>query len=376
MKLKLRWRPEFIRHGSDVNVGAAMWQLTSAALVSHNIYCEARYTSVDGSMVAFMRSAHGGYFKQDLWICDMRTKRIAFVCDNVLGHPATPRYADSLYFIRKSEDGTRALTRANLKSLELDEIMDLKDCPDWRSPVGSVSPDERYYVSNMRVRDNIFALYRIDLRSGKWAVLHEHAEISNPHHQYEPAKGADILVQHNRGCKFDTDGNPVVGCGQEGATLYLIDSQGGNLRPLPVGKPHTRPITGHECWVGKTGSIILTLGGAFGTELHIVSPGESRTKCLMKGPVLGHVASSDDGRFFISDDFRTGRIYVGGIKTARMLALCETGMEGIVGGFQPNHPHPYMTPDNTYVIFNSNRTGLPQLWAVEIPDGFLQALED
>ena len=33
-----------------------------------------------------------------------------------------------------------------------------------------------------------------------------------------------------------------------------------------------------------------------------------------------------------------------------------------------------MTSDNRHVIFNSDYTGLGQVWAAEIPNGFLDAL--
>ena len=41
--------------------------------------------------------------------------------------------------------------------------------------------------------------------------------------------------------------------GDEGATLYLINKDGGDYRPLPVGKPYTWPVQGHQCWIGTTG---------------------------------------------------------------------------------------------------------------------------
>ena len=350
-----------------------MFQLTNAALVSHNIYCEQRYTTGDGSRVAFLRSVTGRS-PEALWVCDMQTKAVAPICDGVLGHPAAPKYGDTLYFIRQKQDDTRVLTRVDLVSLEMDDVFDMKSCPDWRWPGAAVSPDERYYVSNMRVKDEIYALYRIDLERGQWEVFHEHPEICNPHPQYEPGEGKDILVQLNRGCKLDENANIISLVGEEGATLYVIDSNGGDVRPLPVGKPHTGPVTGHECWVGKTGKILLTLSGSYKTELRSISPGQEQSRCLIRGLRLIHVASSDDGKFFISDDFSNGRIYVGNIETARMLPLCESATS--CSGQQASHAHPYMTPDNEYVIFNSDRTGLPQLCAAEIPDGFLEALVD
>ena len=376
MKLLLEWRPEYICRAVDPNVGAEMFQLTSAALVSHNIYCESRYCSADGTIIPFLRSVEG-YLCADLWLCDMTNKQVAPVCAHVLGHPAAVHYGNILIFIRETEKKQRILMRLDLKTHELNEIMDMKDCPKTHHPVGCISPDERYYLSNVRIKDEMYGLYRIELSTGRWEIFHEHEDICNPHPQYEPSLGRDIMVQHNRGCKLDENNNIIRLGGEEGATLYLVDSDGGDLRPLPVGKPHTGAITGHECWIGKTGRIILTLDPRqFGkTETHIVTPGEGTSRCFIKGLLLGHVSASDDGRFFISDDFTNGRIYAAGIKTGRLLPLCETGMSGITAGCQSNHPHPYMTPDNGYVIFNSNRTGVPQIWAAKIPDGFLEALE-
>lgn len=59
MKLKLKWTPETINRGTDRIMGAALYQITSASLISYNIYCEERYTSTDGRYIAFLRSALG-----------------------------------------------------------------------------------------------------------------------------------------------------------------------------------------------------------------------------------------------------------------------------------------------------------------------------
>ena len=45
------------------------------------------------------------------------------------------------------------------------------------------------------------------------------------------------------------------------------------------------------------------------------------------------------------------------------------------GGAQYNHLHPYITSDNKWVVFNSDRTGLAQVYIASIPDGFLANLD-
>lgn len=95
---------------------------------------------------------------------------------------------------------------------------------------------------------------------------------------------------------------------------------------------------------------------------------------MWRGLGFGHISASVDGRYFVVDDFANGRVYVGSIATGRLLPLCDTGSS--CGSPQYTHPHPYMTPGNRHVVFNSDRTGLGQVWAAEVPPGFLEALDD
>ncbi|HVF10576.1 MAG TPA: hypothetical protein VNA16_07230, partial [Abditibacteriaceae bacterium] len=63
---------------------------------------------------------------------------------------------------------------------------------------------------------------------------------------------------------------------------------------------------------------------------------------------------------------------IGSLATGRMLPFCDTGTS--YGSPQYSHPHAYLTPDNRRVIFNSDRTGLGQVWCADVPQGFLEAL--
>ena len=112
--------------------------------------------------------------------------------------------------------------------------------------IGSISPDHRYYLS--LVFPPRFAIMRIDLVTKEWKILHQDPEILNPHAQFNPVTGHDILVQHNRGCQMDENGNVTRLVGEQGCTLYLIDKDGNNKRTLPIGPPYTSGCTGHECF--------------------------------------------------------------------------------------------------------------------------------
>jgi hypothetical protein len=56
-----------------------------------------------------------------------------------------------------------------------------------------------------------------------------------------------------------------------------------------------------------------------------------------------------------------------------VLPLCDSGASG--GSPQYTHTHPYITPGNTHVIYNSDRTGIAQVYAATIPETLLAELK-
>jgi hypothetical protein len=254
MRLRVHWISEGICRGTDELAGATIWQLTSLPVISHDIYGEQIYSSTDGSRVAFLRAPYGKVL--ELWICDLPTKQVALIGETVgVNGIASSPFLDSLYYVRPVGNDSASnycLTRLNLKTLEQEDVFTFTDCP---LPIsGTISPDERFFVGGLKLRGNLYGLYRIDLERGTREVFHEKEDIFNPHLQFEPSEGRDILVQWNRGGIVDEDGNIVRLVREEGATLYVIDRDGENFRPLPVGKPYTRSVTGHELlgWQDKT----------------------------------------------------------------------------------------------------------------------------
>ena len=72
------------------------------------------------------------------------------------------------------------------------------------------------------------------------------------------------------------------------------------------------------------------------------------------------------------DDYRTQTIHIGSVETGRFLKLCDSRTRQ--GRPQYTHAHPYLTPDNRHVIFNSNVTGVTQVYAATVPAAFLDKL--
>ena len=376
----VRWISESIDRGVYVASGSRIIQVTSAPIISNNIYCEQPYCTPDGGIFAFIRMHYApSGIVTSLWVCDLKRMRIAMIEPEIEMGIGCCKYSGIIYYV-VSDGGRRELIKLSLEDLEREPVFNLEDVPPFRT-IGSVTPDQRYYVNLHIPKPGLCQIIRLDLKKGSWKVIHENVDIINPHPQFEPSKGRDLLIQHNRGGLIDEDGNLVRLVGEEGATLYVIDYEGNNYRPLPVGKPYTSPITGHECWIGDTGKILLTISpypekAMERGNILAVKPGDERAETVSRGYLLGHISASKDGEFFVGDEWRKPGIpiVIGSIKTGRSLILCTSGTFG--GRPQYTHPHPYFTGDTGWVIYNSNMTGIPQIYVASVPDEVLDSLRD
>jgi hypothetical protein len=366
-----RWVSESIDRGIDPLSGARIFQLTSSSSISYGIYCEQIYASTDGARAAFIRLHPSGLGRgpHEIWVCDLTTRQVAFAGLTSRTLAASTPLIDSVYYVRPEGESDNVLVRLDLKTLDRADVFRFGDCP--LPAASTISPDERWFVAGLHVRENIYGLYRIDLSRGTWEVFHEKEDICNTHVQFEPSEGNDLLVQHNRGAI-----RGVRNIGPEGCTLYVIDRDGKNFRQLPVGKPWTAPADGHECWIARTGKILLTIDDtrANGCQC-IVAPGDKEVTRISRGYHFIHVSASMDGRFYAAGAGGDRRVLIGSIETGRVLPLCET-RSSTSGTPHYTWPEPYITPGNRDVIFNSDRTGIGQLYAAEVPDHVMAHLTE
>lgn len=366
----LQGRREYIRLDPDPAAGAKITQLTSQPVVSHDIYPEQRFTSADGRRVAIAREPFGG--PGEIWVCDMQSKmRVARVCEGRA--LAANSHLNAVYYLT-GEDETATLMRLDLAALEVEELLRF---PEGMAPrKAAVSPDERWLVYGpFNVRDGIYSLRVVEFATGEDNVLCEVADMFNPHHQFDPANTGRLLVQVNRGGGFSASDGAMRLAGETGTTLIIVDVPSGDITPLPAGVPHTPQISGHLCWAGKTGRVLFTRAPGVHdslletTGVYSAIPGEDAAGSLALGEPFNHIAATEDGRFFVVDNYRDQSISVGSVETGGVLKLCDSHTHQ--GSPQYTHVHPYMTPDQQYVIFNSNASGVPQVHAAHIPEGFL-----
>ncbi len=368
---------EAVHCGTDPDSGASIVQLTSGPAVHSNIYCEVPYFDPSSRWLIYTKSPTS-YEPLQVWRADLERYWLTPVCEGARGISGMAMSPDQRFFYctrDAGEDGFEVL-RTEIATLEQKSVV-FEGAP-LPGSMGSMAPDNRTYIYA-----TVFAVYdygvvRCDLTEGTWEIIHRGHDICNAHPQIEPGRGEDYLIQHNRGCEFDKQGRCLRLVGDEGATLYLINRDGEDYRPLPVGKPYTRPVQGHQCWLGTTGEILFTVGSPMEEarkrgNLLALRPGEERARPVAGGYYYCHPNASRDGRFFVSDARPGNLIVVGSIKTGRNRVLCPS--QSSFSSPQYTHPHPYFSPDCRWVIFNSDRTGVPHVHAARVPDGLLEELD-
>jgi Tol biopolymer transport system component len=364
---------ESLRPRTFLDSGAKVTQLTSTALISTNIYPEAPVFTPDSRFFIFNRFASLDG-PNSFWLCDIRTLQLQrLTTEESVTSPVMAPTGDWVAYLDIRTPTEWAVKRFHLATRECETMVVVNHL---RRPydLATISPDGRWYVTGVWLPDGEYGLLRIDLHEQSAKVIHQDPEILNPHMQFEPGRGRDLLVQHNRGGVLDEAGNIVRLVGEEGATFYLIDYEGQNVRRLSIGKPHSAPIQGHQSWIGKSRRILSTLSGNVEAgNLVTIGEGDAAPTVVARGLDFSHPNASHDGRWFVSDVRPNGEIVVGSLKTGRYRLLCQS--ESSFGRPQYTHPHPFFSPDNRYVIFNSDRSGLGQIYMVEVPEGFLNALE-
>lgn len=365
--------------------GVRIHQATAEEADKCNIYCEYPWCPPDSHCFVYVRYApEHAPNSSELRACDFGTwenRRIAFSSGGLTMSNGR------LYFKRTDEHGRSELVRYDLET-DASEIIDLPEGVP-RSASFAISCDERYlaFSQSLSFDPQLFGVGLVDLQTGEWGILHEDPWICNPHLQFEPAAGRQLLVQHNRGCRFTPSGQMELLCGPEGCTLFVLEVPSGAVTRLAVGPPYTASLSGHEAWLGSTGEIIATLNYTedydYGKGRIIgVRPGEPHREICVPWE-LNHIGVEPSGCLFAGDAYRPDEIVIGSPYTHKAAVVCasrasynrgrrRTGRPGLV---YDSHPHAYLSPDRKWVVFNSDRTGIQQIYVAEIPAEMVASLE-
>ena len=387
-----RWLSEACDEFPDPESGAAITRFTTAVTNQCNIYCEQPYTTPDSKRIAIIRSANADprIPPFDLWVADVQTLKIALIERNIASHfVGTAAWTGLIHYL----SAERQLICADLATGERRVVLDQWDLPEHFA-FQSVSPDQRYMVGCQATVDSRTQIIRLDMQSGEARVIFEHDEILG-HLQFNPVHGREVLVQHNRGMRISDRGEVRYTENYEASTThFFIDINGGNVRPLPVGPPHTATTTGHSNWVADTGRMAVNVHWQSG-QSNVVSPLDVRCpdgNLIIAAPEdeeptvfaapehrFNHLNVSRCGRYFVADSYLAGLpgpvpLVMGNLQTGKYRALVSD-CRATCGGAASSHPHPYLTADNRNVIYNADPYHVPHVYAARVSDAFLASLE-
>lgn len=360
------------------STGSEIWQVTTEKLRQSNIYCEIPYCSSDSKYFVYQRRNPKLFNNIELMVVEIGTWK-QHLLDVTRGMSGSAISHDGVfYYLKQNTDNMVDLMRADLAIGKPERIFQTSYNRRIIS-LGTVSPDGRYYAWGERLDDKykMFGINLIDLKKQSRTIIDQDPCILNPHPQFEPGEGKQLLIQHNRGGYYSPDGKLQRLVGPEGATLYLFSISDGKRIELQVGKPYTTPATGHEAWIGKTKEVLLTVAarGDYAPEngnLLGVRAGKS-ARIVAKDYHFNHVNVSRCGHFFCCDDWQENcKIVIGSVKTGKTAVICESKTSR--GRAQNTHPHAYLTPDLKWVIYNSDRSGFPHIHAASVPQQLIKEI--
>ncbi len=345
---------------TDATSGAEIWRLSDDARPTDNIYGEQPYSSADGSRIALRHYAEEGQADGGFSILDL---------EDGIAHPiveTTPHAACfhgwSVYFYCLQEQGDRLILRRwDYQTLVMEDVLELP-VDEGRFSYGTISGDYLHYaVCVHKDGGGPCRVLYFDLQTGACSELATTTEYYFKHEQFSRDGSNRLMIQAN-------SPNAVrVGLGV--LTLF------GELEWLAVDEPLTPTPSGHEAWIGDQSRVFFSSNwnDARG-NLWTVGCGDETPVHL--GPAVNgaHVSVSACGRYWLVDDNIAGvPLSVGSFASGRAAHLIATGT--VHNKQQSSHAHPYLTADNGWAIFTSNREGRPQVYGARIPQGLLASLD-
>lgn len=359
--------------------GVIVWRVTDDEAPKSNVYCEDCFCSPDGRYFLYERRNPAKGIRE-MVRCEFGSWRQDVVAEGATAPLISP--SGVAYFFRDAGPGAMEMMRLDIGGGRAESMGFAWPSYSVRKTLGrgTISCDERYFAQGVveSFDPQMFAIDLLDLQDGSISRIFRDPFISNPHAQFEPSEGRQILVQHNRGSQFAPDGRGIEPFDERGISLILVDAPSGKMEPLAVGPPHTDGGTGHEVWIGASKSVLLSTKSWFGAQpqggsLYMVSSARPARR-LMNHLDANHVNVSACGRYWCCDERGTHHLYAGPVNSDQKRFICDSRSSYANG--QPSHAHAYVSRDLRWIVFNSDTTGMTQIHVAQAPEDFWSGWSD
>jgi len=327
---------------NDRVTGVRIAQLTMWPCVNLKFYFHDEFWTPDSRTLLFYSIPGPRGSRADIYRVNTRGHDLVQLTDN-LAWSGVAMGADGQHFYYNSD---KALWRADLETGTADKVVDLpQEATAWGG--ASITWDGRVYAVQGTYPEGKSGIARVYLERGQVDLVHLR-EGSISHCQVEPSAGEFIAYQ------MSVPDYPY--------TYWYLPVDGGEVQPFRLERG-----TGHWMWVGESKRVISTFYHPRGA-LATIGMGDAEPTTVIETPeYLWHAATSRDGVWAVSDTNWPDRgIQLIHLPSARYETLCMSDSTG--GASNLDHPHPSFSPDGRWVVFQSTRTGVPQVYLLEVPE--------
>jgi hypothetical protein len=328
----------------DPRSGLRIIRLTHCASISSNLYFEMCSFTKDEAFVVFI--SQRGAARDAPWdLFRARTDGLELVqltdCDDLSGIVMSPK-TDSAFYMSRGE-----LRRMDVLSFKDEPIAELGGLsPAYPFSLASIDAEgSAYFAAGVKDTQGVGVLFKVEVASGKLKVLFEGGLQNHVH--VEPDGRTVYFGDHQN----------------DGATEYLVDADGSNLRKYPFSG------FAHKTWFGDTGSMqgcLLPPGHGIVT----FTEGDAAPTVITEGRYYWHSSASADAEWIIADtNWPREGLYLIHAPTRTVTYVCDP--QSSCSHPQWTHPHPALSPGMRYVLFNSDMTGIGQVYLAELTSEFL-----
>ncbi|HUU28853.1 MAG TPA: hypothetical protein VM123_13665 [archaeon] len=403
-----RERPDLLDQNSPE--GLLVVQITTnPAVGSNNVYTEAQIFTPDSKRFVFIRQGN-------LWLCDLEDDfSLRQITDEngAMAPSVSPDGKWMYYFVNNTSTfgGALYLKRVSLENFTRQTLLKqegpipgTKYRPNGPFTLSSISSDSKRlciaaFLGDGKTVNAPFGLLVFDLENSSVKLVFKDQGFHNAHPQYcrstDPLLSHDIMLQNNHGDSLLVTGRCVRSVSGREGDLHVIRDDGTNWRDIPVGRDSVQFIQGHEQWLGRSGAVLSAMRIRAGeragerpiflawpiptdektSHLGVNIPGGKYveiTRNIIDSDIW-HFSSDLTGMYLVSDTYRidkeTGkplvRLVLGTLSDGdnpelKVEHLLNTGSSGR----NPAHPHPFFSPDNRMIFFNSDVDRIVQVFMV------------
>ena len=358
------YKSEFIPF-ADQETGAQIIQLTSFPVVNTHPYFHATsFTPDSRAFIFYSHAEHQRGSPVNLFKVNVDGSGLVQLTDAGIGRATAGGYGGAVL----SNNGQYAyccrqgrLTRVRLDTCEEEAVGEIAGVIG--SGLGSLSATDDRYICDGVLADGDHAILSYATDGSEAEVLHRSAS-PMIHVQFDLVDSEDIIYWTVDG--YRRERRPY--------NISHIKADGTSPRIVYRDEFHGVPSAGHFMWLGRSKRVMSNLMPEHWAIISIGLDG-GEPDVIADGEHFWHSASSFDGKWIVSDTLGpdTG-IKLVSVATGRFATLCQSRS----GNGKPDwtHPHPAFSPDGKMVVFNSDRTGVPQVYLVHIPETLFAELSD